>query len=92
MDRHIFRSYVCSYRHVLDKGFSQAIVLPSSQSHDSVLCTCVADLNWDGVNELVLGTFGRVRLDSFIINCDVHLLSLFSKCWSTSSMKFKVQT
>lgn len=47
-------------RNVLEDGFSQAIVLPSSQRHDSVLCTCVADLNWDGLNELVLGTFGRV--------------------------------
>jgi hypothetical protein len=53
--------YIVIYqRNVLEKGFSEATVLPSSQQHDSVLSTCVADLNWDGINELVLGTFGRV--------------------------------
>ena len=47
-------------RDVLQSGFSQSVLLPSSQKYDSVLCSCVADVNWDGVNELVLGTYGKV--------------------------------
>ena len=35
-------------------------MLPSSHMHDSVLCSVVADLDWDGRNELILGTYGKV--------------------------------
>jgi hypothetical protein len=49
-------------RHVLSHGFSPPLVLPSSHHHDSVLCSTVADLDWDGTNELLLGTFGKVRV------------------------------
>ena len=47
-------------RNLLDEGFSSPCILPSSHLHDSVLCTQVADVNWDGKNELVLGTYGKV--------------------------------
>ena len=47
-------------------GFSQAVLLPSSQKYDSILCSCIADVNWDGLNELALGTFGKVGCDLFI--------------------------
>ena len=36
------------------------LFLPSSDRYDSVLCSTVADVNWDSVNELVLGTYGQV--------------------------------
>ena len=38
------------------------LFLPSSDRYDSVLCSTVADLNWDSVNELVLGTYGQVSV------------------------------
>ena len=46
--------------HDVDKFcLSNSSVLPKSSSHDSVICSCAADLNMDGHNELVLGTSGR---------------------------------
>ena len=45
---------------VSESGLSQPLVLPSSQEHDSVLCSAVADVNWDGRNELIIGTYGKV--------------------------------
>ena len=44
----------------MEQGLSNPQALPSSHMHDSVLCTEVADVNWDGENELVLGTYGKV--------------------------------
>ena len=43
----------------MEQGLSKPQALPSSHMHDSVLCTEVADVNWDGENELVLGTYGK---------------------------------
>ena len=45
---------------VLERGFDHSHILPSSHAHDSVLCATVGDLTWDGTNELVLGTYGKV--------------------------------
>lgn len=66
------RNYSCMYyvcncncnlrscsRCVAKEGFSRPCVLPSSHLHDSVLCSQVADINWDGENELILGTYGK---------------------------------
>ena len=43
-----------------DEGFSKPLVLPDSHKHDSVLCVELADVDWDGQDEIVLGTFGKV--------------------------------
>ncbi len=62
-------------RNVLRSGFEHSVVLPSSQSCDSVLCSVVADVNWDGRNEIILGTYGKVsynwrdKLVVFILIC-----------------------
>ena len=47
-------------RNVLEEGFSRPLFLPRSQLHDSVLCAEVADIDWDGQHELILGTYGKV--------------------------------
>lgn len=44
----------------MEEGFSKPLVLPNSHKHDSVLCVELADVDWDGQNEIVLGTFGKV--------------------------------
>ena len=43
-----------------DMNFESMITLPDSDKYDCVVCACVADVDWDGVNELVLGTYGQV--------------------------------
>ena len=47
-------------RNVLEDGLSRPLVLPDSHRHDSVLCVELADVDWDGQEEIVLGTFGKV--------------------------------
>ena len=44
----------------MQEGFSKPLVLPDSHKHDSVLCVELADVDWDGKNEIILGTFGKV--------------------------------
>lgn len=50
------------YRNVLKEGFKNQTVLPQSDLFDCALCTCVADLDWDGQNELLIGTYGQALL------------------------------
>jgi len=57
---HLELSLFC--RNVLENGFNRPLFLPQSHLHDSVLCAEVADVNWDGQNELILGTYGKVGL------------------------------
>ena len=45
---------------MLEDGFRRPLVLPDSHKHDSVLCVELADVDWDGQQEIVLGTFGKV--------------------------------
>lgn len=47
---------------VFKNGFSQYTTLPLSHLYDCVLCATVADVNWDGCNELILGTYGKELL------------------------------
>ena len=44
----------------MQEGFGKPLVLPESHKHDSVLCVELADVDWDGRNEIILGTFGKV--------------------------------
>ena len=37
------------------------VTLPESDEFDCVTCTCIADVDWDGNNEILLGTYGQVR-------------------------------
>ena len=55
--------YILSpHRSVVEKGFSDPIVLPDSDQYDSVLCTTVADVDFDGKNEILIGTYGQVSV------------------------------
>ena len=36
------------------------VTLPDSDDFDCVTCTCIADVDWDGRNEVILGTYGQV--------------------------------
>ena len=59
----------------MEEGFGQSLVLPDSHKHDSVLCVELADVDWDGQQEIVLGTFGKVTNSSTHTN-----LKLINSC------------
>ena len=48
------------YRNVLEKGLIEPLVLTDSEKYDSVLCTHVTDIDFDGQKEILLGTYGQV--------------------------------
>jgi hypothetical protein len=50
-------------RNVLQQGLHDSFILPDSEHYDAVLCSATADVDMDGRNEVVLGTYGQVRLN-----------------------------
>ncbi|XP_048474161.1 KICSTOR complex protein kaptin [Rhincodon typus] len=50
------------YRDVLSNGLSDQAILPESDQYDSVLCAMVTDVDFDGVKEILLGTYGQELL------------------------------
>ena len=48
------------YRNIINEGFTNMVTLPDSDDFDCVTCTCIADVDWDGRNEVILGTYGQV--------------------------------
>ncbi|ELT94536.1 hypothetical protein CAPTEDRAFT_177283 [Capitella teleta] len=50
------------YRNILERGFSDPLVLPESERYDFVLSSLVADIDFDGQNEVILGTYGQELL------------------------------
>ncbi|XP_053908793.1 KICSTOR complex protein kaptin isoform X2 [Cuculus canorus] len=50
------------YRNVSAKGLSDQLVLPGSDRYDSVLCAAAADVDFDGSQEILLGTYGQELL------------------------------
>lgn len=47
------------YRDVINWGIDKHAMLPSSDDFDSVVCGCIADIDMDGENEVILGTYGQ---------------------------------
>ncbi|XP_038641954.1 KICSTOR complex protein kaptin [Scyliorhinus canicula] len=50
------------YRDVLKNGLNDQAILPESDQYDSVLCALVTDVDFDGVKEVLLGTYGQELL------------------------------
>ena len=48
------------HRNIINEGFTNMVTLPDSDDFDCVTCTCIADVDWDGRNEVILGTYGQV--------------------------------
>ena len=59
----------------MKEGFGNPLVLPDSHKHDSVLCVELADVDWDGQKEILLGTFGKVRI--YLVMSAVIILSFY---------------
>ncbi|CAG8442515.1 13682_t:CDS:10 [Ambispora gerdemannii] len=53
---------VLIYRFVDRRGVKCPIQLRECTQHDSVLCSHVMDVDWDGRNEVLVGTYGRELL------------------------------
>lgn len=49
------------------------VTLPESDGFDSVTCACIADVDWDGCDEIILGTYGQVRLSEKTVFGNIHL-------------------
>ncbi|KAG2225284.1 hypothetical protein INT45_001508 [Circinella minor] len=47
------------YKCIKKNGLEKSRVLPQSGNYDSVLCSHVMDVDWDGENEILIGTYGR---------------------------------
>ena len=63
----------------MTNGLSECLCLPESEKYDTPLCSLAADVDFDGLHELIVGTYGQVVTnpsggcaDSFseIIVCD----------------------
>ena len=58
----------------MEEGFSRSLILPDSHKHDSVLCVELADVDWDGQQEIILGTFGKVYANNCLSQRDIIYL------------------
>jgi len=47
------------YYHVEKNGFNNQYILPNSDKFDCVTSCCIADIDMDGQNEILLGTYGQ---------------------------------
>ncbi|XP_033338511.1 KICSTOR complex protein kaptin [Megalopta genalis] len=53
---------------ILNNGMDEDITLNGSETSDCILCSCIADINMDGQNEILLGTYGQEILIFCFIN------------------------
>ena len=44
------------------KILNHPLYLKECSQHDSVLCSHIMDVDWDGKNEILIGTYGRELL------------------------------
>ena len=62
----------------MTEGFRNPLVLSDSHKRDSVLCVELADVDWDGQKEILLGTFGKVY--TYLIMFTVCQTIMLSSC------------
>ncbi|KAM7441816.1 hypothetical protein ABFA07_009144 [Porites harrisoni] len=65
------------FTNIINEGFTSMVTLPDSDDFDCVTCTCIADVDWDGRNEVILGTYGQELL---VYKCISGESSLQSCC------------
>ena len=57
----VTRHTLLCHRSILEKGFGDGLLLPDSDKFDCGMCVHASDVDFDGENELLLGTYGQVR-------------------------------
>ncbi|CAC5424066.1 KPTN [Mytilus coruscus] len=50
------------FGNVLSNGLKAPLVLPQSNKFDVPLCVCIVDIDFDGCNEIMVGTYGQELL------------------------------
>lgn len=56
--KRIIREFCC--RNILEKDLTDPIVLWGTDAQDCVTSSCICDIDLDGKNEILLGTFGKI--------------------------------
>ncbi|XP_003700670.1 KICSTOR complex protein kaptin [Megachile rotundata] len=59
---------------ILNNGMDEDIILNGSETSDCILCSCTADINMDGRNEILLGTYGHEVLIFCFVNSTWELI------------------
>ena len=59
-------------RSVIEKGFGDSLLLPDSDKFDCGMCVHALDVDFDGENELLLGTYGQVR--ALVLSCSLYFV------------------
>ncbi|OWF51352.1 Kaptin [Mizuhopecten yessoensis] len=77
------------YRNILANGLDNALYLPGSCNYDIPLCACVADIDFDGCNEILVGTYGQELLAYKLMQEDDQIPMLQK---SPSIMKSKISS
>ncbi|XP_012231571.1 KICSTOR complex protein kaptin-like isoform X2 [Linepithema humile] len=65
------------FENILEHGMKQDVILSGSESSDCILCCCIADINMDGQNEILLGTYGQ----------EVLIFALTNNSWELATRK-----
>ncbi|KAK3093986.1 hypothetical protein FSP39_022563 [Pinctada imbricata] len=50
------------YSDVFNQGFTKEVTLPDSDKYDVPLCVCILDIDFDGQDEVLVGTYGQELL------------------------------
>ncbi|XP_025162092.1 KICSTOR complex protein kaptin isoform X2 [Harpegnathos saltator] len=61
-------SHAIVFEDILERGMKQDVILNGSESSDCILCCCIADINMDGQNEILLGTYNQEVLIYTLVN------------------------
>lgn len=62
---------------ILSNGMNEDLTLNGSELSNCILCSCTADINMDGLNEILLGTYAQ----------EVLIFSLVNDAWELSIKK-----
>ncbi|XP_077267949.1 KICSTOR complex protein kaptin isoform X2 [Temnothorax americanus] len=65
------------FKDILEHGMKRDVTLSGSESSDCILCCCIADINMDGRNEILLGTYGQ----------EVLIFALTGDAWELTARK-----
>ncbi|XP_070570250.1 KICSTOR complex protein kaptin-like [Ptychodera flava] len=65
-DYHLLVSHAAEptivYRNCIQNGLHQKYILEDSEKFHGIICTCLADVDWDGSQEILLGAYGQKLL------------------------------
>lgn len=67
------------YRDVIGHGLSEVLWLPDSDRYDVALCSLAADIDFDGQNEILIGTYGQVCIIIFHFKTSFDTSSICNK-------------